>query len=197
MNKILLVALLTATVSPAIAHAEVSDSLPSGLGVKHSVTIDASAAKVWQSLVKVGRWWNPEHTYSKQPANLTLAVRAGGCFCEKLANNGSAQHMTVTRVEPGSLLVMNGGLGALAGAGVSGVMTVLVEAIDPKTSKLTLSYNVGGYLQGGLAMMAAPVDKMLGEQVQRLKMFAETGKPTEPKLPSGAAPPATTPAPVR
>lgn len=196
MNKIPM-ALVAALFLPAIAHAEVSDSLPSGLGVKHVVTINAPSLKTWQSLLKIGRWWNPEHTYSHQSANLTLAVRPGGCFCEKLANGGGAQHMTVTRVEPGSFLMMVGGLGQLAGAGVSGAMTVLVEATDPKTTKLTMTYNVGGYLPGGLATMAAPIDKVLGEQALRLKTFVETGRPTEPKLPMGAAAPATSLAPVR
>ena len=178
MNKILTAALVTTLAMPAIAHAEVSDSLPSGLGVKHVVTIAAPAAKVYASLLKVGRWWNPEHTYSKQAANLSLTPRPGGCFCEKLANGGGAQHMTVTRIEPGSLLVMVGSLGPLAGAGVSGATTFALESIDAKTTKLTMTHNVGGYLPGGLATMAAPIDKVLGEQVARLKTFAETGKPT-------------------
>ncbi|MEZ0310476.1 MAG: SRPBCC domain-containing protein [Myxococcota bacterium] len=178
MNKILTAALLTTLAMPAIAHAEVSDSLPSGLGVKHVVTIAAPTAKVYASLLKVGRWWNPEHSYSKQAANLSLTARPGGCFCEKLANGGGAVHSTVTRVEPGSLLIMVGGLGPLAGAGVTGAMTWALEAVDAKTTKLTMTYNVGGYLQGGLATMAAPVDKVLGEQVARLKTFVETGKPT-------------------
>ena len=43
---------------------------------------------------------------------------------------------------------------------------------------LVLTYDVGGYAKGGLAeTLAAPVDKVLGEQVARLKKYVETGKP--------------------
>lgn len=178
MNKILTTALLGLLALPAIAHAEISDSLPSGLGVRHVVTIAAPAERVYASLLRIGRWWNPEHTYSKKSQNLTLAPRPGGCFCERLANGGGAVLMTVARVEPNASLLMLGALGPLATSGVTGAMNLDIESVDAKTSKVIVTYNVGGYVQGGLATMAAPVDKMLGDQMVRLKLFVETGKPT-------------------
>ncbi|MDI1365107.1 MAG: ATPase, partial [bacterium] len=42
---------------------------------------------------------------------------------------------------------------------------------------LTLTYDVGGYLRGGLDKIAAPVDGVLGQQVLRLKRQVETGQP--------------------
>ena len=45
----------------------------------------------------VGRWWNPEHSYSGVAANFSIDARAGGCFCERL-KDGSVAHMTVVFV---------------------------------------------------------------------------------------------------
>ena len=42
---------------------------------------------------------------------------------------------------------------------------------------VVLTYDVGGYAKGGLAeTYAGPVDKVLGDQIARLKRVAETGK---------------------
>ena len=39
------------------------------------------------------------------------------------------------------------------------------------------SYTVGGYMPGGLAAIAPPVDAVLGDQLNRLKRFVESGRP--------------------
>jgi hypothetical protein len=43
-----------------------------------------------------------------------------------------------------------------------------------------LIYAVGGYLPDGLSTWAAPADKMLTEQIGRLKRYVETGSPIAP-----------------
>jgi hypothetical protein len=43
------------------------------------------------ALGDVGRWWNAEHSYSGDAANLSLDVAPGGCFCERW-KDGSAEH---------------------------------------------------------------------------------------------------------
>jgi hypothetical protein len=54
---------------------------------------------------------------------------------------------------------------------------VLTPAAGGATD-VSLTYDVGGYAKGGLAeRWAAPVDKVLGEQLVRLKTYVETGKP--------------------
>ena len=40
-----------------------------------------------------------------------------------------------------------------------------------------MTYNVGGYMSGGLNTWADPVNKVLTEQVARLKSYVETGSP--------------------
>ncbi len=42
---------------------------------------------------------------------------------------------------------------------------------------MELTYSVGGFIDGGFDKMAPAVDGVLGEQLERLKRFVETGKP--------------------
>jgi hypothetical protein len=49
---------------------------------------------------------------------------------------------------------------------------------DRDQTRVQLSYSVGGFIVGGFDKMAPAVESMLNEQFNRLKLFAETGKPT-------------------
>jgi uncharacterized protein YndB with AHSA1/START domain len=158
------------------AHAAVVDSAINGFSVVETVHIAAAPNKVWAELLTPSQWWSPAHTYSKNAANLTLEPRAGGCWCEKLPEGGSVQHMTVFRFMPNNQLVLRGPLGPLQGLGVAGAMTVVLKPAADGTN-LTATYNVGGYLKDGLAAFAGPVDSVLGEQLNRLKSQVETGSP--------------------
>jgi hypothetical protein len=100
---------------------------------------------------------------------------AGGCFCEKLPNGGSVLHMTVVYAQPGQGLRLSGGLGPLQMSGATGHLSWTLAEKNGKTT-LTQTYDVGGYMTGGLDKIAPVVDQVLGEQFDRLKVYAETGK---------------------
>jgi hypothetical protein len=59
------------------------------------------------------------HTFSRNAANLSLELHAGGCFCERLKNDGSVQHMQVVYVAPGEALRLRGALDPLQIEGVA------------------------------------------------------------------------------
>ena len=147
--------------------AAVVESSPAGFQVKHTQVITAKPDAVWNSVIAVDRWWSSEHTYSGKASNLRLEPRAGGCFCETLPDGGGVVHMTVVQVRPNRTLVLSGGLGPLQSGGVAGAMTFQI-APEGDGSRLTLTYNVGGYYPGGLAPLAPIVDKVVGEQFGRL-----------------------------
>jgi hypothetical protein len=154
----------------SVAHADVVDSSATGFTTKASITVNKSAAKAWRSLVAIGSWWDPAHSYSGKAASFSLDARPGGCFCEKL-RGGGVEHARVVYADPGKLLRMRGALGPLGGMGVSAVMTFeLVEGTDADKGKttITLTYAVGGYAPGGLAALAKPVDGVLAGQLARL-----------------------------
>jgi len=152
---------------------------PNGFLVKFEVSINAPAAKVYDALVgQVGSWWNPEHTYSHDAKNLSIDPRPGGCFCEKLPNGGGIEHLRVVYVAPPQIVRFSGALGPLQASGLAGSMTWKLTG-GPDNTRLQLSYSVGGFIGGGFEKIAPAVEAMLREQLDRLKLFAEIGKPTK------------------
>lgn len=161
----------------ACASAAVSDSSAGGFTVKLTSDIHASPDEVYTKLVRnLGDWWDPAHTFSRDPHNLTIEERAGGCFCEKIRSGGGVRHMEVVYFVPGKTLVMIGALGPLQSLAATGSMTIALSPVAGGT-KLDLTYAVSGYLAAGMNTWAQPVDGMLAGQLARLKNFAEHGKP--------------------
>ena len=159
------------------AAAQVVDSGPNGFVLKSTATINAAPAKVYDALVKdIGKWWDPEHTYSGKASNMSIDARASGCFCEQLDQQGSIEHMTVVYAAPGKALRMTGALGPLQELGVSGALTFDFAAQDGRTV-LTMTYAVGGYRPGGFEQLAPLVHGVLSTQLTRLHAFIETGSP--------------------
>lgn len=170
--RIMIGAAALALLAAATARAEVTDAQPAGFQVRHQVVIAAPAAAVWGVLVQPSKWWSSAHTWSGSAANLSLGAASGGCFCERLPNGGSVLHMTTVHAAPGQKLVLSGGLGPLQSSGAMGAMTILLAEKDGATT-VAVTYDVGGYFKGGLDKLAAPVDGVLGQQVQGLKTAVE------------------------
>ena len=159
------------------ARADVVEASATGFQVKQTAEIAAPAAKVWAALGQVGAWWNSKHSWSGDAKNITLDLKAGGCWCEaNLPGGGGARHMTVVIVMPPKTAVIEGALGPLAFSGAAGHLVWALAEKDGKTT-LTQTYYVGGYYPGGLDKMAGPVDSVMTEQLARLKAYIETGKP--------------------
>jgi len=171
-----ILALLMSAGAPAQSAPQVT---PNGFLVKLAANINAPAAKVYEALIgQIGSWWNPDHTYSHDATNLSIDPRPEGCFCEKLPNGGGIEHLRVVYIAPPQLVRFSGALGPLQASGVAGSMTWKLTD-GPDNTRLELSYSVGGFIPGGFEKIAPAVEAMLREQVDRLKMFVETGKPTK------------------
>jgi hypothetical protein len=156
------------------AHAEVTDKSAAGFEVTEKATIAASPGKVWDLLMRPSRWWSSEHTWSHDAKN--LAFDASGCFCETL-KRGAVRHMTIAYADGATELRLFGAMGPLQLTGASGHWVTRLKANGAGTD-VTMTYDVGGYAKGGLSeVYAAPVDRVLGEQLERLKKAVETGKP--------------------
>jgi uncharacterized protein YndB with AHSA1/START domain len=158
------------------ARGEIADSGPTGFTIKISASMHASPVDVYGRIVRVGEWWSSQHTYSGDARNLSLDAHAGGCFCEKLPDGGSVQHLEVVQARPGKLLRMYGGLGPLQGIAAAGPMTFDLKP-EPGGTRLEFSYSVSGYAPNGLVSWAAPVNDVLSMQIARLKSYVDTGNP--------------------
>jgi uncharacterized protein YndB with AHSA1/START domain len=148
-------------------HAEVVDKSAAGFLVRSSAIVAAKPAAVYAALTEPGKWWEAAHTWSGDAKNLTLNAKAGGCFCERLPSGGEVQHMTVLYADPGKLLRLSGALGPMQEAAVTGTLTFDLKP-TPEGTQITLSYSAGGYFQGGIAALAAPVDQVLSAQLAAL-----------------------------
>jgi polyketide cyclase/dehydrase/lipid transport protein len=172
--KMLIGAVLAAATMGTAARAEVADRSAAGFEVVERATIAAPAGKVWDAMMRPGKWWSSEHSWSGDAKNLHF--EPDGCFCETL-KRGGVRHMMIIYNDGGTTLRMTGGLGPMQLTGATGNMSFVLKETAGKTA-LTVTYDVGGYAKGGLAeTLAAPVDMVLGEQVKRLAKYVETGKP--------------------
>ncbi|HEY3947969.1 SRPBCC family protein [Phenylobacterium sp.] len=170
--KRLLFALAAVAVAGA-ARAEVTDRSPAGFEVVEKATIAAPSSKVWDALMRPAKWWSSQHTFSGDAKN--LFIDPAGCFCERL-KKGAARHMDIVYADGATMLRLSGALGPLQATGASGHLSYALKPVGEQT-EVTLSYDVGGYVKGGVESFATPVDKVLGEQLARLKKAIETGKP--------------------
>jgi uncharacterized protein YndB with AHSA1/START domain len=164
------VGLAVLATSPAAADVAVSSE--SGFVSHNEAVVAATAAEVWAALLKPAGWWNGEHTYSGNAANLTLDPVAGGCFCEVIPNPpggpaGQVEHMRVIYLAPNSTLRLTGGLGPLQSEAVTAVLTMAIEPLGDGT-KITWDYVVGGYMRASMTEFAPVVDRVIGEQLSRL-----------------------------
>lgn len=169
MQRMIAVAMFLAW--PAAASAEVVSSSGNGFHVRQEVRLVVPPRAVFDAFGRIGGWWDKAHTYSGNPANLSLSLTPGGCLCERLPGGGGIEHLRVVYVDPGQRLILTGALGPLLYEAVSGVMDVKVEGIAGG-SRLVLDYRASGFAAGGADRLAPAVDAMLAGQLKRFRAFA-------------------------
>lgn len=170
--------LIIATISllaAAPAGAIIVGAQANGFELKHSADLPLPPARALAAFADFGAWWSKTHSYSGEAGRMTLDLRAGGCLCERLDGGGGVEHMRVAYYQPGERIVLTGGLGPLLYEATSAVMDVRVTKI-PTGSRLDLNYRAAGFARGNGTQMAAGVDAVLREQVERLRTFARRGK---------------------
>ena len=171
--RIAALALVAGFAAPATG--KVVSAVPHGFEVAETVNVAATPAQAYAALAQVGRWWNGEHTYSGDAANLRLEPRPGGCLCELMKEDGAIEHMRVVYAQPYQTLRLQGGLGPLQEEGVVGSLTWSIKPVSGG-AELTQRYVVGGYVRSGAEKLAPLVDRVLAEQLTRLKRFLDTGE---------------------
>ena len=159
----------------APASAIIVSAQSHGFELKHSIDLPVPPAQALAAFARYGSWWSKSHTYSGDASRLTLQLRAGGCLCERLDGGGGVEHMRVAYYQPGERVVLIGGLGPLLFEATSGVMDVRV-AKTRTGSQLVLNYRAAGFARGNGTQLAAGVDQVLREQVERLRAYASKGK---------------------
>ena len=176
------IALLLAS---AGAAGEVTESSASSFHVRHELAIAAAPAIAWNALATPGRWWPKEHTWSGDADKLSLALTAGGCFCERW-EGGSAEHARVLMVRQRELLRMDAPLGPLQEMGLSGLLTLTLEPAGEGT-EADVSFRASGDASHQLENLAPIVDRVVAEQWGRWVAYAnELSKPPAQRPPPDA-----------
>lgn len=154
------------------ANAEVRAVASSGFELEHRIETRLEPARLYRLLGDIGSWWSDAHTYSGNAANLSLDLRPGGCWCEKLPDGGGIEHMRVVQAHPGKRLLLVGGLGPLINEASVGAMN---WAITPggTGSTLVMTYRVAGFYKADGAKWAPLVDQVLAAQMKNLYKTAE------------------------
>ncbi len=165
--------MLSAALVAAPASAEVVSSGPNGFHIRQSVQMVVPQERAFDVFGRVGSWWDSDHTYSGDAANLSLSLTPGGCFCERLPDGGGVEHMRVAYVVPGERLVLTGSLGPLLYEATTGVMDVRLERIAGG-SRVTMDYKVAGFASANGAKLAPLVDLVLGKQMGLYRQTARS-----------------------
>jgi uncharacterized protein YndB with AHSA1/START domain len=156
----------------APAAAEVVSASANGFEVRETVPLVVPPDAAYAAFANIADWWDPQHTYSGDSANLSLVLNPGGCFCERIPKTGGGiEHLRVAYVEPGKHIVLTGALGPLLYEAVTGVMEVQVKTIAGG-SQVTLDYKASGFAKGGAEKLASAVDQMLAAQLKRYREYA-------------------------
>lgn len=174
------------------AFAEVAENEAHGFVSVHEMAIAAPPERVWEALVEeVGRWWDPAHTYSGDASNLDFVLLVGQGLWEEFREGDGEEsyvrHMDIDMIRPPRTLRLRGGIGPLQPLAVVGSMTFNLqpmpesapEAPEEGASGTRLAYR---YVVNGprLRDWAEPVDRVMGEQLARLRRYVETGRPAAP-----------------
>jgi len=194
-TAVLLVAVAAASLAPAAASAKVVKQDAAGFVTRDTVVVESAPRETWMALISPAKWWNGAHTWSGDPANLSLTPQAGGCFCEHIPEvetradvglAGSAQHMTVVHAAPDKALRMRGALGPLQSEAVTGVLTIALAEVEQGTA-ITFEYVVGGYMRYEMPPISEAVDGVMSQQLAGLAaLLGPVDAPAEEDVGTGA-----------
>lgn len=156
------------------ASARVVSVTPQGFELSERAVVKAPPAEVYRVLIDIAAWWDGAHSYSGDAANISIEARAGGCWCERLKNGGSIEHMRIVYAQPGAVLRAQGGLGPLQSEGMAGSLTYVIKPVAGG-SEVTQTYVVGGYIRQGAEKLAPQVDAVMTAGFARLVATVDGG----------------------
>lgn len=170
------------------ASASITNLTPNTFISSHMMQFEGLTPETaYRDFVALPRWWDPSHSYSGKASAIRLRARAGGCWCERLPDGGSVEHMRVQLVQPGKRLVMFGGLGPLMFQGIAGTMDVTFSQTHGGRTLVSIEYRVAGFAYNNAEKNAPLVDKVLAEQAARYAAYVRR-RSSVTKAKAGASP---------
>lgn len=159
--------LLIAISLPVTTQAEVVAASKEHFTLKLEATSDLSPQETWARLIEPAQWWQSDHTYSGDAANLSLEAIAGGFWREDW-DGGSVWHGTVLQAKPNETLVLSAPFGPLQGLAVTSVWTISLSPIETGGTRIRFDHVTNGTSASNLQDLAPAVDFVKGEALKSL-----------------------------
>ena len=144
------------------AAGEVTESSSNGFTISLSQESRRSDAELWERLQHPENWWSSAHSWSGDAANMSVEMRAGGCWCERVGD-GVAVHGRIIRIDSGHAILFDAPLGPLNDAAVATRLSWRVE-----NQRVIWRYQVYGALPMPTEQLTPLVEGVLAEQLRRL-----------------------------
>lgn len=180
---------LTAAIATPLS-AEVTKAEERHFITRDEAVVEADLKQTWLAMIAPAKWWNANHTWTGDSANLSITPQGGGCFCERVPEvdepdrftlEGSVEHMRVIHAFPERALRMQGGLGPLQSEPVVGVLTIVLSEVEEGT-RIVFEYNVGGPMRYEVDVISKAVDGVMSQQLAGLaELLGRVDTPEEAK----------------
>ena len=166
MRQFVILLFLVSGVS-ASAFAEIVSSGPDRYELRHEALVDAGPELVWERLIHPEAWWNGDHTFSGDAANLSLDAIAGGLWREDW-DGGSVAHGRVLACLDGKMLRLDAPFGPLQGMAVNVVWTISLEPAEDGGTRIIFVETAIGTPDSKLDDLAPAVDGVKHQAIKRL-----------------------------
>ncbi len=167
----------------APAGAEVVRAAPDGFSLHFEAESELDRDAAWARLTDISAWWNSEHTYSGDAANLSLDLQPGGCWCETW-DGGAVEHGRVLLIQTGEAIRFEAPLGPLQGMGVTAVITFSLADGENGGTAVEANFIAAGTSVADVGLLAEPVDGVFGAAFSNLTGVAiASDEPEEAETP--------------
>jgi hypothetical protein len=185
MLRSALIGAALALLAAAPASAEIVSRSENAFTLRFALGLEAPREDIVAAVGAIPTWWDPDHTYTGDGANLSLAFEPGGCWCERLADGTMFEHARIVSITEDTVR-MNAPLGPLNG---KATRADLVWSAGPQVpgTPVTLEFVVEG---PGVGALAEPVHTVMQQGWSRYVRYIEYGDVVEdePKLRRPSAP---------
>ncbi|MEM7081633.1 MAG: hypothetical protein AAF465_02785 [Pseudomonadota bacterium] len=157
---------MLAICGPGVVQAEVVTSSDTHYVLKHEGKSTLEPQALWRKLIKPATWWHPDHTYSGDATNLSLAAIAGGEWREDWAG-GSVLHGKVVLALRHKTLRLEAPFGPLQELGAYVIWTITLTPNDGG-SNVVFEERAVAPMGSALDSLAPVVDGVKAEAMSRL-----------------------------
>lgn len=152
----------------SLARAEVVTSSESGFELRHEATSLLEPYELWDILIEPKVWWDGNHTYSGDAANLSLGGKKAGSYWREDWDGGSVIHGQVLTAMEDSKLVLSAPFGPLQGTGATCIWTITLSPAEGGGTLIRSRHVIAGAPGTGLEELAGPVDRVMSNGIERL-----------------------------